>query len=73
MRLGGKWNRYQNSLRYFLSLLPWFSSSCPSLSAKTVQKRFLKEKKDSSYVGKEEREDTGCQLYIYRKIIPGFK
>lgn len=24
-------------------------------------------------MGKEEKEDTGCQLYIYRKIIPGFK
>lgn len=29
-----------------------------------------KTEKTPSYMGKEEKEDVSCQLYIYRKIIP---
>lgn len=34
---------------------------------------YLQRKQDSQLMGKEEKEDLNCQLYIYRKITPGFK
>lgn len=39
----------------------------------TVSPYLQRKQKDSQLMGKEEKEDVSCQLYIYRKITPGFK